>query len=193
MIQKLALVVLGLFLSGSAPEIRRVFNAVVEVGVISLDSADVQRTASGWWYKGKVITAGHLFMGVEWHTIVTVVRVGGEEGELCDVTKVEHYATQDIAILTVSGCDPPRGLRLARKPPVEGQRLCYTHTKHAKPEEVCSEVLHTLGTWVILADPTEPGHSGSPLYDDKGRVVGIISRGNSLTALAQLFIRGLEP
>ena len=165
----------------------RAAQAVVQIEMLDLETGEARR-ATGWVHLGVIHTAGHLLYGHEQSTTGLVAI--WPDGHTCQIIAVEVGQASDVAVL-VPDCDPGRGLRVSDRSPRVGERLCYTHMRTGQPVEQCGELLESAGQWLVIDVSVVPGESGSPVYDSRGSVVGIISRGSDDVAIA-LRIQALE-
>ena len=165
----------------------RAAQEVVLIEVFSLESGQARR-GTGWWHDGKIYTAGHMFWGFEEETLGAVVQLS--DGEVCHVVAAETAQTADVAVL-IPDCKHRGGFKIARGKPAAGDKACYTHMKGGSPVEICGEITSAVGQWIVMNIGVEHGHSGSPLYNESGRVIGIVVRGSDNFLLA-LRIEALE-
>jgi S1-C subfamily serine protease len=89
----------------------------------------------------------------------------------------------DIAAIAVPGAlADPRPYA----PPRPGARICMEHATPARGRTCGAITAHAVllvgfrVVDILHTAPTEPGNSGSGLYDDRGRLIGIVTHGMSV-------------
>ncbi|HKR00052.1 MAG TPA: trypsin-like peptidase domain-containing protein [Pyrinomonadaceae bacterium] len=181
----LALVLLPVsFISAQAQEslpelIRRVKPAVV--AVITYDEKnEVQMTGSGFFIRpGQVLTNLHVIDGAHRAEIRTLDGKG-KTYEASGVISVDDEG--DLAVLSVNlPPDRARALEVAATLPEEGEKIFVIgnplRLEGSVSDGIVSAVreVPSLGEIIQITAPISHGNSGSPLFNMKGQVVGVIT------------------
>ncbi|MDQ6745825.1 MAG: CvpA family protein [Actinomycetota bacterium] len=176
----------------SSPGVRRAARSVVEIGVSGCGQAGI---GSGWIAAdGVVVTAGHVV--VAGHAFRVRFKVGGET---YPATPIWFDPRNDVGILRVPGVKGVPALPLVRGPrdgtpaavlgfplgrwKVRPARLGATsstyvgHLSAGEPIGVSGNLYGRLIT--SFAGLGEPGNSGGPLVDGRGRVLTTVFGGPS--------------
>ncbi len=181
----LALVLLPtLFQAAQAQEtlpelIRRVKPAVV--AVITYDAKDeMQMTGSGFFIRpGQVLTNLHVIDGARRAEIRTL----DGKGKTYAVSGIVSLDDEgDLAVLSVNlPADRARALEIASGLPEEGEQIFVIgnplRLEGSVSDGIVSAVreVPNLGEIVQITAPISHGNSGSPLFNMKGQVIGVIT------------------
>ena len=148
--------------------------AVKVLSVCTIDGAK-PRIALG---SGVIVSSGYVMTA--YHVVVcdgpVDIVVSLPDNTVIEATLVGRNVTDDLARLQLDTDVPYPTLRIG-PPPRVGSRVC---TAAAVPDRTrrCGDVQRVTGKAPgnIQHDGiTEPGNSGSGLYDDQGRLVGIVT------------------
>ncbi|HEY0380347.1 MAG TPA: trypsin-like peptidase domain-containing protein [Pyrinomonadaceae bacterium] len=174
------LFVVSAFSQETLPElIRRVKPAVV--AVITYDAkGEIQMTGSGFFIRpGQVLTNFHVIEGAaraEVRTLDGKGRTYATEG----IITLDDEA--DLAVLSVQmPADRARSLEIADSLPEEGERIFVIgnplRLEGSVSDGIVSAVreVPSLGEIVQITAPISHGNSGSPLFNMKGQVLGVIT------------------
>jgi Flp pilus assembly protein TadD len=181
----LALVLFPTLLQGaqaqeSLPElIRRVKPAVV--GVVTYDAKnEVQMTGSGFFIRpGQVLTNLHVIDGAHRAEIRTL----DGKGRTYAVNGIVSMDDEgDLAVLSINlPADRMRSLEVASSLPEEGEQVFVIgnplRLEGSVSDGIVSAVreVPNLGEIVQITAPISHGNSGSPLFNMKGQVIGVIT------------------
>jgi tetratricopeptide (TPR) repeat protein len=159
--------------------IRRVKPAVV--AVITYDAKnEVQMTGSGFFIRpGQVLTNLHVIEGAH----RAEVRTLDGKGKTYATTGVVSLDDEgDLAVLSVDiPADRARSLEVADSLPEEGEQVFVIgnplRLEGSVSDGIVSAVreVPSLGEIVQITAPISNGNSGSPLFNMKGQVVGVIT------------------
>lgn len=155
------------------PVARRVLRSVFTVSAGShFGTAFVAwRGADGTYF----ITAAHVVAG--WEDQVTLERKSGEwAGEI-----VKRDRKNDLALLRVEGRPdgaPPLWQKPARARPRTGEKLLLVGSPYGLSGTVTTGIVSRVTRRMIQTDAAaNPGNSGGPAVNSKGRVVGVLLAG----------------
>ena len=164
----------------SLPElIRRVKPAVVTV--ITYDAKDeMQMTGSGFFIRpGQVVTNLHVIDGARRAEIRTLDGKG-KTYAVSGIVSLDDEA--DLAVLSVNlPADRARSLEIASGLPEEGEQVFVIgnplRLEGSVSDGIVSAVreVPNLGEIVQITAPISHGNSGSPLFNMKGQVLGVIT------------------
>jgi tetratricopeptide (TPR) repeat protein len=187
----------------SLPElIRRVKPAVV--AVITYDAKnEVQMTGSGFFIRpGQVLTNLHVIDGAH-HAEVRTLDGKGKTYAADGIVALDDEG--DLAVLSVSvPADRSRSLEIASALPEEGEKIFVIgnplRLEGSVSDGIVSAVreVPSLGEIVQITAPISHGNSGSPLFNMKGEVLGVITmkvtNGQNINlALGASRLRALRP
>lgn len=202
----LALVLLfavSAFAQETLPElIRRVKPAVV--AVVTYDAkGEIQMTGSGFFIRpGQVLTNLHVIEGAA-RAEVRTLDGKGRTYTTAGVVSLDDEA--DLAVLSVNTpADRARSLEVADSLPEEGEQVFVIgnplRLEGSVSDGIVSAVreVPSLGEIVQITAPISHGNSGSPLFNMKGQVLGIITmkvtNGQNINlALGASRLRQLKP
>jgi putative serine protease PepD len=148
--------------------------ATVLASTLRIESG--QSLGTGWVLApGRVVTSAHVLSDG-----LTVAHASS--GAVCPVVGVVVDAEHDVAILEIVGCDDIPPLPTADPPALGADVLAFGHAFGADHASVGVGVVASVALPVgptkvahIQTDASlNPGCSGGPLVDERGRVVGII-------------------
>ena len=164
----------------SLPElIRRVKPAVV--AVITYDAKnEVQMTGTGFFIRpGQVLTNLHVIDGAH-HAEVRTLDGKGKTYPADGLLSVDDEA--DLAVLSINiPADRARSLEVASALPEEGEKVFVIgnplRLEGSVSDGIVSAVreVPSLGEIVQITAPISHGNSGSPLFNMKGEVLGVIT------------------
>jgi Flp pilus assembly protein TadD len=159
--------------------IRRVKPAVV--AVITYDAKDeMQMTGSGFFIRpGQVLTNLHVVDGARRAEIRTL----DGKGKIYAVSGIVSLDDEgDLAVLSVNlPADRARALEIASGLPEEGEQVFVIgnplRLEGSVSDGIVSAVreVPNLGEIVQITAPISHGNSGSPLFNMKGQVIGVIT------------------
>ncbi len=159
--------------------IRRVKPAVV--AVITYDAKnEMQMTGSGFFIRpGQVLTNLHVIDGARRAEIRTLDGKG-KTYEVSGIVSLDDEG--DLAVLSVNlPADRARALEIASGLPEEGERVFVIgnplRLEGSVSDGIVSAVreVPNLGEIVQITAPISHGNSGSPLFNMKGQVIGVIT------------------
>ena len=159
--------------------VRRVKPAVV--AVITYDSKnEVQMTGSGFFVRpGQVLTNLHVIEGAH-HADIRTLDGKGRTYPVQGITGLDDEG--DLAILSVSlPLDRARALELASSLPEEGEQVFVIGNPLRLEGSIADGIVSAvrevpnLGEIIQITAPISHGNSGSPLFNMKGQVIGIIT------------------
>lgn len=149
--------------------LERAFSAAVEV------RAGESYGAGVWLGDGRVLTAGHVLGGL------AEARLRFEGEPWLDAVVVARDAGDDLAVLSVEGVDRPAPERRRASELGRGDALysvgCPRELGFTVQRGVVSHLSRRFGeSRVMQTDlPAEAGSSGGPVFDEQGRLVGVMS------------------
>ena len=204
----LALALLSTIFTGAQaqetlPElIRRVKPAVV--AVITYDSKnEVQMTGSGFFIRpGQVLTNLHVIDGAH-HAEIRTLDGKGKTYAADGIVSLDDEG--DLAVLSVPmPADRARALEVATTLPEEGEQVFVIgnplRLEGSISDGIVSAVreVPNLGEIVQITAPISHGNSGSPLFNMKGQIIGVITmkvtNGQNINlALGASRLRDLRP
>ena len=159
--------------------IRRVKPAVVSV--ITYDArGEVQVTGSGFFIRpGEVVTNMHVIDGAHHAEIRTL----DGKGRTYPVKGVVSFDDEgDLAVLSVNApSDRDRTIQIADSLPEEGEDIFVIGSPLRLDGSISNGIVSAvrevpnLGEIIQITAPISHGNSGSPLFNMKGQVVGIIT------------------
>src|SRR6266853_4929968 len=159
--------------------IRRVKPAVVSV--ITYDAkGEVQVTGSGFFIRpGEVVTNMHVIDGAHHAEIRTL----DGKGRTYPVKGVVSFDDEgDLAVLSVNApADRDRTIQIADSLPEEGEDIFVIGSPLRLDGSISNGIVSAvrevpnLGEIIQITAPISHGNSGSPLFNMKGQVVGIIT------------------
>jgi tetratricopeptide (TPR) repeat protein len=159
--------------------IRRVKPAVVSV--ITYDAkGEVQVTGSGFFIRpGEVVTNMHVIDGAHHAEIRTL----DGKGRTYPVKGVVSFDDEgDLAVLSVNApADRDRTLQIADSLPEEGEDIFVIGSPLRLDGSISNGIVSAvrevpnLGEVIQITAPISHGNSGSPLFNMKGQVIGIIT------------------
>jgi tetratricopeptide (TPR) repeat protein len=159
--------------------IRRVKPAVV--AVITYDAKnEVQITGSGFFIRpGQVLTNLHVIDGAH-HAAIRTLDGKGKTYSVDGIISLDDEG--DLAVLSVNlPADRARSLDIASALPEEGEQVFVIgnplRLEGSVSDGIVSAVreVPSLGEIVQITAPISHGNSGSPLFNMKGEVVGVIT------------------
>ncbi len=182
--QLLALLLLAAFARTASAEetlpelIRRVKPSVVSV-VTYNEKNEALITGSGFFiHPGQVITNLHVIEGAD-H-----VEVRTFEGK-CRTYQVEALAAVDeegdLAVLNINAAERPRALEIAGSLPEEGEKIFVIGNPLRLEGSVADGIVSAvrevpnLGKIIQITAPISHGNSGSPVFNMRGQVVGVVT------------------
>ncbi|MDT4896618.1 MAG: serine protease Do [Acidobacteriota bacterium] len=182
--------------------IRRVKPAVV--AVITYDSKmEVQMTGSGFFIRpGQVLTNLHVIDGAH-HAEIRTLDGKGKTYAADGIVSLDEEG--DLAVLSVPmPTDRARALEIAASLPEEGEQVFVIgnplRLEGSVSDGIVSAVreVPNLGEIIQITAPISHGNSGSPLFNMKGQVIGVITmkvtNGQNINlALGASRLRGLRP
>jgi tetratricopeptide (TPR) repeat protein len=204
----LALVLLPTLLTAAQaqetlPElIRRVKPAVV--AVITYDAKnEVQMTGSGFFIRpGQVLTNLHVIDGAH-HAEIRTLDGKGKTYAVNGIVSLDDEG--DLAVMSINlPADRARSLEIAATLPEEGEQVFVIgnplRLEGSVSDGIVSAVreVPNLGEIVQITAPISHGNSGSPLFNMKGQVLGVITmkvtNGQNINlALGASRLRALRP
>lgn len=159
--------------------IRRVKPAVV--GIVTYNSkGEALMSGSGFFIRpGQVVTNLHVIEGAQRAEIRTL----DGKGKTYQVQGVFGLDDEgDLAVLSVEiPNDRPRSLEIVRDAPEEGEKIFVIgnplRLEGSVSDGIVSAVreVPNLGNIIQITAPISHGNSGSPLFNMKGQVIGIIT------------------
>ncbi|MDT5121291.1 MAG: hypothetical protein QOC96_773 [Acidobacteriota bacterium] len=159
--------------------IRRVKPAVVSV--ITYDAkGEVQVTGSGFFIRpGEVVTNMHVIDGAHHAEIRTL----DGKGRTYPVKGVVSFDDEgDLAVLSVNApADRDRTLQIADSLPEEGEDIFVIGSPLRLDGSISNGIVSAvrevpnLGEVIQITAPISHGNSGSPLFNMKGQVIGVIT------------------
>jgi Flp pilus assembly protein TadD len=159
--------------------IRRVKPAVV--AVITYDAKnEIQMTGSGFFIRpGQVLTNLHVIDGAH-HAEIRTLDGKGKTYPADGLLSVDDEG--DLAVLSINiPADRARGLEVASALPEEGEKVFVIgnplRLEGSISDGIVSAVreVPNLGEIVQITAPISHGNSGSPLFNMKGQVIGVIT------------------
>lgn len=159
--------------------IRRVKPAVV--AVITYDAKnEVQMTGSGFFIRpGQVLTNLHVIDGAH-HAEIKTLDGKGKIYAVAGIVSLDDEG--DLAVLSINlPADRARALEIASSQPEEGEDVFVIGNPLRLEGSVSNGIVSAvrevpnLGEIVQITAPISHGNSGSPLFNMKGQVVGIIT------------------
>jgi tetratricopeptide (TPR) repeat protein len=159
--------------------IRRVKPAVV--AVITYDAkGEAQMTGSGFFIRpGQVLTNLHVIDGAH-HAEVRTLDGKGKTYAVTGITSLDDEG--DLAVLsTTAPMDRARALDVASSLPEEGEDIFVIGNPLRLEGSVSNGIVSAvrevpnLGEIIQITAPISHGNSGSPLFNMKGQVVGVIT------------------
>ena len=123
-----------------------------------------------------VLTAHHVVDGIDSGTVTLTRKGGGWQGEIVAIDK-----RNDLALIRMNG--RPKGIdplwqEPLRKPPRPGDELLLIGSPFGLEGSVTKGVVSRVAKTVIQTDAAaNPGNSGGPAIDSRGRVVGVLVAG----------------
>lgn len=182
--------------------IRRVKPAVVAI-ITYDDKNEMQMTGSGFFIRpGQVLTNLHVVDGAH-HAEVRTFDGKGKTYAVGGIVSVDDEA--DLAVLSISlPADRVRTLEIASSLPEEGEQIFVIgnplRLEGSVSDGIVSAVreVPNLGEIVQITAPISHGNSGSPLFNMKGEVLGVITmkvtNGQNINlALGSSRLRQLRP
>ncbi|HSS22784.1 MAG TPA: tetratricopeptide repeat-containing serine protease family protein [Pyrinomonadaceae bacterium] len=183
---RLLLIAVGLLSSQQAstqvnlPElVRRVKPSVVAIATYDVQG-EALMTGSGFFVRpGEVVTNLHVIRGAQRTEIKTL----DGKGRVFPVTGVLAVDTEgDLALLSVDmPADRPRAVELARDLPDEGEAIMVIGNPLKLEGSVSDGIVSAVrevpnvGKIVQITAPISHGNSGSPVFNMKGEVVGVVT------------------
>jgi len=168
------------FSQESLPDlVRRVKPLVVAIATYD-EAGEALMTGSGFFVRpGQVVTNLHVIRGAQRCEIKTL----DGKGKVCRVAgRLAVGGEGDLALLSVEmPPDRPRASELARALPDEGEQIVVI----GNPLKLEGSVTHgivsavrevpNVGKIIQITAPTSHGNSGSPVFNMKGQVVGVVT------------------
>lgn len=152
----------------SAPEVDVMGRAVANV--VSLQRAG-HIFCSGVATEGVVMTAEHCVNDGKTFQV-------GFRGKLYDAVAAINWPDKDLAVVTVLGIRLKDTVPLSPEPPVRGQKVIWMgYPLGTQLELGVGYVSNPKGKWgyTTIYGQVIPGDSGGPVYDETGKLLGIIS------------------
>ncbi|HEX8843945.1 MAG TPA: trypsin-like peptidase domain-containing protein [Pyrinomonadaceae bacterium] len=159
--------------------IRRVKPAVV--AVITYDAkGEVQMTGSGFFIRpGQVLTNLHVIDGAH-HAEIRTLDGKGKTYPATGLAGVDDEG--DLAVLNINlPSDRARSLEIASSLPEEGENIFVIGNPLRLEGSVSNGIVSavrevpSLGEIIQITAPISHGNSGSPLFNMKGQVIGVIT------------------
>lgn len=122
-----------------------------------------------------VITAGHLAEACDAEGDFVVIVRDGKDSHMYLGVIVEVSKTDALKLYVEEKL--PKAVAITRDPVLVGQELCAISGYSAWLKK-CGYASIVEGDVILVGIPVVPGNSGSPLFNNKGEVVGIIVAGN---------------
>ena len=176
----------------SAVEINERYGpAVVQIRILNRAASSKSAIGAGFYVGplGRIVTNYHVVADLVQRPRKYQAELVGKDGTVLPLELLNIDVVHDLAILQAPAA-PPLALELAEEPPRQGSRLFSL----GNPLDLGTSIVE--GTYNGLLQETlyekihftasiNPGMSGGPVIDDRGRVVGInvSTAGNSLSFL----------
>lgn len=135
---------------------------------------------------GSGFVIGEGLVATNYHVIEngTKIKIKTKRGTLArEVEVVEAAPDADLAILSFEASKPIKAVKLGNSKKVrEGDPVVAIGNplglEHTMTDGIVSAVrIYDSREWIQISVPISPGSSGGPLFDGRGRVVGITTAG----------------
>lgn len=149
-----------------------------------------------------LITAGHCAEGLNPTDVITVYHQATQKSYKVKLKAFKSsWPTDDYSIWTFLGTQPPVGLPTTTELPAEGDEVFavigtrglvpfITNGIYAGPFQLLDDPKNEKNGMAMITVPgAAPGASGSPVFDSKGRVWGILVGGNPYFPGISLVVR----
>lgn len=166
----IATVYMGCVTSAAPPD-RRSTERPTRVAQRVLDSIVVVTTPRGGHGTGWPIDS-HTIVTARHVTVGGVARVTTRDGAECVIRSVRESADDDISIIDVTGCHLT-ALTLSPIAPTEGMQAHIAGHPRWRSYSWTSGTVSDADDGLVLDVVAEPGNSGGPVLDRRGRVIGM--------------------
>jgi S1-C subfamily serine protease len=138
-------------------------------------SGKVAKSGSGFFISrgGRIVTNWHVVDGI------TSAAAKTEGGAIYKVTGVLAYSIHlDLAVLKAEGQNVPFLPVEKTETPEAGTKIAVIGSPLALEGTLSEGIVSAVrkeekGTWIQITAPVSPGSSGSPVLNDRGRVIGV--------------------